>query len=105
MKIPVLESLRNKVAGLPARNLIKKRLQHRCFPVKFPTFTKFLRATILKNICERLLLYCFRQMEHERKLPCLFSPCPYWRSEDKHICTEQGRLLEIRGNSFSKKKT
>ena len=74
MKIPVLESLRNKVAGLPACNLIKKRLKHRCFPVKFPTFIKFLRATILKNICERLLVYCFRQMEHESKLPCLFSP-------------------------------
>ena len=28
---------------------------HRCFPVKF---TKFLRTTILKNICQRLLLYC-----------------------------------------------
>ena len=30
-----------------------KRLQHRCFPVKF---AKLLRAAILKNICERLLL-------------------------------------------------
>ena len=32
---------------------IKKRLQHRCFPVKF---AKFLRTPILKRICERLLL-------------------------------------------------
>ena len=31
---------------------IKKRLQYRCFPVKF---AKFLRTLILKNICERLL--------------------------------------------------
>ena len=34
--MPVLESLINKVAGL----LIKKRLQHRCFPMNI---TKFLR--------------------------------------------------------------
>ena len=32
---------------------IKKRLQQRCFPVKF---AKFLRTPNLKNICERLLL-------------------------------------------------
>ena len=34
-------------------NFIKKRLQHRCFPVNI---AKFLRTFILKNICERLLL-------------------------------------------------
>ena len=32
----------------------KNRLQHRCFPV---TIAKFLRRTVLKNICERLLLH------------------------------------------------
>ena len=32
----------------------KKRLQHRCFPVNI---ANFLRALILKNIGERLLLY------------------------------------------------
>ena len=32
---------------------IKKRLQHKCFNVKF---AKFLRTPILKNICEWLLL-------------------------------------------------
>ena len=49
----VLESLFNKVAGLKACNTIKKRLQYRCFPVKF---AKALRTFNLKNICERLLL-------------------------------------------------
>ena len=34
-------------------NFIKRRLQHRCFPVKF---AKILRTPILENICERLLL-------------------------------------------------
>ena len=40
-------------------NFIKKRLRHRCFPVKFDFYfylTKFLRTSNLKNIYERLLL-------------------------------------------------
>ena len=52
-KTPVLESLFNKVAGLRTWNVIKKTLQHSCFPV---SFVKFLRTPILKNFCERLLL-------------------------------------------------
>ena len=43
----------NKVAVLRACNFSKKRLQHRCFPIKF---AEVLRTYILKNICERLLL-------------------------------------------------
>ena len=42
----------NKVAVLQACNFVKKRLQHRCFPVDI---AKFLRTPILKNISERLL--------------------------------------------------
>ena len=53
MKTSLLESLLNKVAGIQVCNFIKKRLQHRYFPVKF---AKFLRTPILKNIWERLLL-------------------------------------------------
>ena len=53
MKTLVLESLFNKVTGLQTCNFIKKRLQHRCFPVNI---AKFLRTPVLKNICERLLL-------------------------------------------------
>ena len=34
-----------------AYNFIKKRFQHSCFPVKFG---RFLRTTVLKNICQRL---------------------------------------------------
>ena len=49
----MLESLLKKVAGLQVCNFIKKRLQHRYFPVKI---AKFLRTITLKNICERLLL-------------------------------------------------
>ena len=46
----------NKVAQ--AYNVIKKRLQHRCFPVKF---AKFLRTPMLKNICKRLVLIAYRK--------------------------------------------
>ena len=42
----MLEFLSNKVAGLQACNFIKKRLQHRCFSVKF---AKSLRASFLQN--------------------------------------------------------
>ena len=52
----MLESLFNKVVNklIKLINFIKKRLQHRCFPVKC---MKFLRTPILKNICKRLLLW------------------------------------------------
>ena len=36
--MPVLQSLINKVAGL----LIKKRLQHRCFPMNITKFLRYL---------------------------------------------------------------
>ena len=57
MNTPVSESFLNKVAGLQDWNFIKKRLQHKCFPVKF---AKFLRAPILKNIHKWLLLSILR---------------------------------------------
>ena len=41
----------NKNAGLQSWNFIKKRLQHRCFPVNI---AKFLRTFVLKSACERL---------------------------------------------------
>ena len=37
----------NKVAGLRPASLLKKRLQHRCFPVKF---AKFLKTPFLQSI-------------------------------------------------------
>ena len=41
-KVFVLESLLNKVANLQACNLLKKRLQVRCFPLKFTRFLEHL---------------------------------------------------------------
>ena len=42
----VLESLFNKIAALRACNFTKKRLQRRCFPMKF---AKSLRTSFLQN--------------------------------------------------------
>ena len=53
-KTPMLQSLFNNVAGLQACIFIKKRLQHKCFPVNIAIF---LRTPILKYICKRLILY------------------------------------------------
>ena len=36
----MLQSLFNKVAGLKICNSVRKRLQHRCFPVKFEKISK-----------------------------------------------------------------
>ena len=60
METPLLESLFNKAADLQVCNSIKKTLQHRCFPV---IIAKFLRIPILKNICERLLLFIQKSVE------------------------------------------
>ena len=49
---PLLESIFKKVADLSTCNFIKKRTQHRCFPVNIE---KNLILPILKNICKWLL--------------------------------------------------
>ena len=53
-KTPALESLFNNAADLWVSTFLRKRLQHRWFPVKLAKFN--LTTPILKNICERLLL-------------------------------------------------
>ena len=45
-KKPMLESPFNKVVGLEVCNFIKKRLQHRCFPV---SFTKICKNTFFQS--------------------------------------------------------
>ena len=54
-KTPVLESLFEKIARLMACNFIKKRLQHRCFPVNM---AKIFNSTYFKEYLQ-LLLDCF----------------------------------------------
>ena len=48
-----MESPFNRFAGFKTCNVLKKELQHRCFPVNI---AKFLRMPILMKICEQLLL-------------------------------------------------
>ena len=62
-KTLVLESLLNKVTK--NYNFIKKRLQHRNFLVEF---VKFLRSTILKNICEKVFLIEISELLHAENI-------------------------------------
>ena len=56
----MLKSPFNKVTGLKACNFIKKRLQHRSFPVNIakllrtPTFTPHVAASIISSIGSRI---------------------------------------------------
>ena len=79
----MLESLFNKVAGLRACNFIKKRLQHRCFPVKF---ANLLRTLILKNICERphldTIIFHRFNCENPFRFLCHFLKSNFWWKEE-----------------------
>ena len=75
-KTPVPGSLFNKVAGLRIVTLLKNRLWHRCFSVNF---TKFIRTSILKNICERLLLVAgWRTTQKLSSRNLLLLTCPVY---------------------------
>ena len=71
------ESFLDKFVGLQACGFIKKRLQHRCFPVNI---VKFLRTPILKNTCERLFLQIPERSYSKRVLLYLLNQMPWlWR--------------------------
>ena len=77
------ESIFKKVAGLQG-NYIKRRMQHRCFPVNN---AKFLRTPILKNICIKLLLaFC-----KNRNIRPGFSS---YIDSDKKVTQKFGALFE-----------
>ena len=54
----MLEPLFNEIKSLKAWNFIKKRLQRKCFPVKFrkflrtPFFIEHIRCLLLEGVCE-----------------------------------------------------
>ena len=50
---------------MKARNFIKKRVQHKCFPVKI---AKFLRTSTFKNICKWLLLNESKDLSYKNRL-------------------------------------
>ena len=55
----MLEFLSNKVSGLKTGNFIKKRLQHRCFPVNI---AKFLRTAFFIEHLPWLFLSVFDEV-------------------------------------------
>ena len=64
----------SEVFGLQACDLIKKKLQHKCFPV---SIANLLRTSILKNTFARLLLQ-LPSYDHIEKLHCS-KLCNEWR--------------------------
>ena len=89
-KAPVPEFFFNKIAGLRAATLLKKKLWHRCFPVNS---AKFLRTPFLQNTFGRLLLILF--------VACfLYFPLSKI-SATKGASCEKSRLVENRLNWIS----
>ena len=82
----------SKVAGLKACNFIKKRLQYRCFPVKFE---EILRAPILKNTSGGY--FSTKQMRKtvlETSCPVLL-PKVEWRFQKQKKVKFCRRFLEV----------
>ena len=93
-KTPVLESLFNKVTGFQV-NYIKKRIQHRCFPVNN---AKFLRTPILKKICIKLLLvlvFCKNRNARPTVFFIILTRTKRLRSNLMHFLKESLRRGEI----------
>ena len=66
LKIFAIFTRKHLCWSLQACNFIEKRHQHRCFTV---SIAKFLRTSILKNICQRLFLeFAHRFQRHNRKV-------------------------------------
>ena len=87
-KTPVLESLIHEVPGIQSYKFTKERPQYRCFPVNIAIF---LKISILKNICQRLLLL-YEQIN-------VFIFHCYWKSSKKFLENIFSMLW-----TFSKKK-
>ena len=80
-----MESLFDKVAGPQASSLIQKRLQLKCFPVKF---SKFLRILFLKNIQKRLVLFLLKRLKGSIKVysnDLQINVPDYWSFRPNHI--------------------
>ena len=72
-------------------NFIKKRLQHRCFPVKF---AKFIGAPVLKDICELLLLEAWNKNdnEHYSRRSCIcIHDAVYDENDDVNVISHKKR--------------
>ena len=73
--------------------LIRKRLLHRCFPVKF---AEFLGALILKNIHKRLLLYRKRTLLNRITTYTSFTKTLGWvKSRSQELWSQQLQVKRI----------
>ena len=68
------------MSGVEPWNFVKKKLQHKCFPVNIG---KFLRTPTLKNICERLVLSQWNQSIHSKQRLML---CENEFIPNKYLC-------------------
>ena len=71
-------------------NFIKKRLQHRCFPVKFETF---FRTTNLQTICKAALLSLRESLGRANKSNMMMR-------EDKNELDPHDKALYAMGNLY-----
>ena len=106
----MLESLFNKVTGLEPCNFIKKRLQHKCFPVNF---CEFLRTLMFTEHVRLLLLYLPRYDTSKLELQNTLVLLPLLDKGSKHFirklhkqkqssrerCSVKKVFLEISQNS------
>ena len=90
-KTPAPAVFFNKIAGLRAATLLKKKLWHRCFPMNS---AKFLRTFFLQNTFGRLLLILF--------VACfLYFPLSKISATKKGASCEKSWLVENRFNWIS----
>ena len=91
---PGLGPLFNKVGDLQG-NYIKRRIQHKCFPVNN---VNFLRTPILKNICGKLLLVFCKNRNARLKFSW------YWLGQNSYAvisCTFWRRVYNLLGENRS----
>ena len=96
-KTIALESLLNKVAGPDEHNFIKKRLQHRCFPLKF---AKFLR-TSFSTVHLRYTL-AFKNNQEWQFVQRFFNDISHAQQVSDHLQLSQWQT-NLKMHSFTKK--
>ena len=77
-------SQENNCVGVFFNKVASLRLQHRCFPVNI---AKFLRTTILKNICDSC--FCISENPRFHLYPTLYSQIFTFQSRENHVLISQ----------------
>ena len=99
-KRPVLKSLFNKFSGLQHAALSKKRLRHRCFPVKL------LKTSFLSNTSGQLLLEEHRILQITVSIAIPNDISKSYYQKGLAICffrSTYGRLMEFLIETYNKR--